>query len=59
MSGIDPGAAACCGCQFACWAIPDDQVCRHEDIAETTILAEGGRKDERDGQILYVIPPNR
>jgi hypothetical protein len=36
-----------------------DIVERIANIAETAILAEGGRKDERDGQIRYVIPPNR
>jgi hypothetical protein len=36
-----------------------DIVERIANIAETAILAEGGRKDEQDGQILYVIPLNR
>jgi hypothetical protein len=36
--------------------ILSDIVERIANIAETAILQEGGKKMERDGQIVYVIP---
>ena len=36
-----------------------DIVERIADVAEQAILREGGRRIERDGEIVYIIPPGK